>query len=263
MRKLFFSLFIILGIVLAPRISIAQCNACVSVSIDSLNAGMVNVDASCSNASSNALYDYYVDGVLYATFPFPLFQIPFTQAGTYNFQVVVNDQGCIDSASQSLTINPNCDANFYAYQFGSGSFYFTGNGLFSPTASYNWDYGDGSTSSGSTGYHTYTSTGNFTVCLVISDTAAGGCSDTSCQTITVSNLNPACFPNYYYNIDPFTGYLYADASLSTFDPLNYSMSWYLNNVLVQQGASIAYATTLSTPGNYDLKLVLSDNLNQP
>lgn len=254
----------LLGSIVSPRIATAQpCNACLSVSIDTMNAGMVNVVASCSNASANALYDYYVDGILYATFPLPYFQIPFTQAGTYNFQVVVNDQGCIDSASQTLTINPNCDANFYVYQFGGGLHYFTPNGLISQTANFSWDYGDGNTGSGSTAYHTYTAAGNYTVCLVISDTAAGGCMDTACQSITVSNLSASCFPNFYYNVDPFTGSLYADAFLSTYDPLNYSMTWYLNNVLVQQSTSTSYSTTLTTPGNYDLKLVLGDNTNQP
>lgn len=56
----------------------------------------------------------------------------------------------------------------------------------SSNGSYDWDFGDGSTSSQANPTHTYPAPGTYTVCLEVS----GSCgSDTHCETITVSAQN--------------------------------------------------------------------------
>lgn len=52
----------------------------------------------------------------------------------------------------------------------------------SDSLSYNWDFGDGTTSTLSTPNHTYSAIGMYTVCLTVS---SGTCSDTYCETAFV------------------------------------------------------------------------------
>ncbi len=63
-----------------------------------------------------------------------------------------------------------------------------------------WDFGDGNTSGMASPSHTYSSPGNYTVCLTITDSCG---SDSSCQTVNATNVgitNPSlatfeCWPN--------------------------------------------------------------------
>jgi hypothetical protein len=237
-----------------------NCVACFTATPDSNNSFNINVDATCSNASPGANYTWYVDSNLYTSFPFPYFQIPLISPGTYSILMVLDDNGCSDTTTQSITITNVCNANFTAYPIGAGGYYFYPFGNPSPTATYAWDYGDGTTGNQPNVNHTYVNSGTYNVCCIVSDTAFGGCADTSCQSITV-NVNQTCLANFNHYVDPF-GFLYCDASSSIYNPSNFNMTWYLNGVQVQQAAITYYNTVLSTIGNYTIKMVLSDaNLN--
>jgi hypothetical protein len=257
MKKNLLSLFLFGILLLLSERSQAQlCTACFTATPDSNNSTIINLDASCSNGSPNALYDWYVDGVSYLSFfPVPYFQIPFYIPGQHTIQLFIYDGACIDSAYQIVNI-PGCNASFTTNQFGGGLVYFYPNFSWSSSATYNWDYGDGTTSSASSGSHTYAAPGNYTVCCILN--TFSGCSDTSCQLITV-NTTPNCDANFAYNLNPITGGLYADANfLSFYNANNYSMNWYVNGSLNQTGSFTSYYTTLSTIGLYEVKLVLSD-----
>ncbi len=237
-----------------------NCTACFTAIPDSNNSTNINVDASCSNASASANYTWFVDGNYYTSIPFPYFQIPLITPGTYTILMVLDDQGCTDSLFQTITVSNVCNANFSPIAVGAGTYYFYGNGNTSASAVYSWDFGDGTTSNQPFGNHTYANSGTYNVCCIVSDTAFGGCADTVCQSITV-NTSLTCLANFNYYLDPF-GFLYCDASFSTYNPQNFSMSWYLNGVLMQQAAITYYNTVMTSVGYYDLKLVLTDaNLN--
>lgn len=51
--------------------------------------------------------------------------------------------------------------------------------------SFNWDFGDGTTSTAAYPSHQYSSTGSYLLCLTVSDPT--GCSDTFCDTLTVDS----------------------------------------------------------------------------
>jgi hypothetical protein len=257
MKKLFASLFL-LGILLTQsQTTQAQlCNACFSATPDSNNATLINLDASCSNASPNALYDWYIDGVPYLSFfPLPYFQVPIYIAGQHIIDLVIYDGGCVDSATQVVNIS-SCNASFTINQFAGSTVYFYPNIYLSTSANYSWDFGDGSNSTTSAPNYTYAAPGTYTVCCILN--TSGGCTDTSCQVITVTGT-PNCHANFFYNLDPFTGGLFADASfLSSYNANNYSMNWYVNGNLQQQGTLTNFYTTIGSSGFYDLKLVLTD-----
>ncbi|MEL6632168.1 MAG: PKD domain-containing protein [Bacteroidota bacterium] len=79
---------------------------------------------------------------------------------------------------------PNCTADFfYTQSFGTTLTFFeqaAGNNLV-----YSWDFGDGTTGTGSFSHHTYASGGTYTVCLSIAD-SLGNCADSICQQVVVA-----------------------------------------------------------------------------
>ncbi|QLH47328.1 MAG: PKD domain-containing protein [Bacteroidota bacterium] len=137
---------------------------------------MINLDATCSTPafSGNVYYEWFADGVPYAAWPFPYFQIPFSTPGAHTISLAITDAsiGCSDSSAQSINIPVNCTATFQPYQSGNYTYFYSNN--YSTTASYFWDFGDGNTSTSMTPAHIYSNPGTYNVCLTISDTAFGG-----------------------------------------------------------------------------------------
>jgi hypothetical protein len=245
----------------AISVSAQNCVACFTATPDTNNSYNINLDATCSNASFGANYSWYVDGNYYTSLPFPYFQIPFVSPGTYSIVMILDDNGCTDTSTQSITISYNCNASFTASPIGINGYSFYPNGNTSPTATYSWDFGDGNTTNQPSGTYIYANSGTYNLCCIVSDTAFGGCADTSCQTITVNGMQ-SCLALFSHYVDPL-GVLYCDGSPSAlYNPANFSMTWYLNGVQMQQAASTFFNTTLITSGNYTVKMVLSDaNLN--
>jgi PKD repeat protein len=104
--------------------------------------------------------------------------ITVSAAGTYTV-TVTNARGCTASSDAvAVVVNANPNAGFN----------FTVNGatvVFTNTSSggvtYNWNLGDGVTSTAPSLSHTYSTAGTYTVCLTA--TTAAGCSDTECQSV--------------------------------------------------------------------------------
>ncbi len=97
-------------------------------------------------------------------------------------------------------LSPPPVAQFTYQDMGNGLFQFTDQSGNNPD-SWLWDFGDGNTSTEQNPTHTYTSSGDYTVCLTVSNSAG---TDTACQTISVtvtglteawSHLSLALYPN--------------------------------------------------------------------
>lgn len=258
MKNFLFILFTLLSL---NKVNAQNCNACFTATPDTSNSYLVNLDASCSTAPFSALYEWYVDGVPYVAFNFPYMQIPFSMPGTYNIGLVINDNGCIDSASQSITINPSCNASFTSFAAGSGTYYFYNN-TFSQTATYAWDFGDGNIGSGNQTFHTYSNPGTYNVCLILNDTAGINCVDTVCNSVVVSNTS-LCSANLNAFIDPISGFLYGDGSGSSYNPNNSQIYFYLNGSQVQLSTSPFYSNLLTSAGIYTLTMVITDLNSNP
>ncbi|CAG5084940.1 T9SS type A sorting domain-containing protein [Parvicella tangerina] len=136
----------------------------------------------------SANYNYYWDfgdGTSSSqVYPWHQYNAP----GTYTVCLTVVDStmGCSDTQCYSYTVvSPvSCNADFYLFQdsLNAGVYYAwnmsTGNNL-----SYYWDFGDGNTSTQTYPIHTYTTIGNYQLCLTVTD--GSSCTSTYCDTINV------------------------------------------------------------------------------
>jgi PKD repeat protein len=118
---------------------------------------------------------FAVDGVAHATLPYQP-ALNHDPDGDSDGTVIVVSQAGNQSPVAAFTYSCTdlaCDCD------GTGSSDADGT-----IAGYEWDYGDGSTGSGVTASHTYTTAGTYTVVLTVTDN--GGASDDDTQGVTVS-----------------------------------------------------------------------------
>ncbi len=111
----------------------------------------------------------------------------FTNPGTYNVALFIDNNCSYDTVVQQVTVLPSPDA-----QFNSNNNVCIGDTiLFNSTSSissgwiagYAWDFGDGDTSILQNPTHTYGTSGTFIVKLVV--TSSNGCQDSAFQTINI------------------------------------------------------------------------------
>ncbi|MFM2224346.1 MAG: hypothetical protein RJA07_548 [Bacteroidota bacterium] len=102
---------------------------------------------------------------------------------TYTVTGIASATGCSNTASIVVNVNPLPDATFTT-SLNITDVTFTSS-IFGST--YNWSFGDGSANSTQASpTHTYTQNGNYTACLTITDN--NSCSDSTCQTIVITNV---------------------------------------------------------------------------
>ncbi|MDX1651092.1 MAG: PKD domain-containing protein [Brumimicrobium sp.] len=114
--------------------------------------------------------------------------------GIYTITLTVTTtDGCQSTHSESIQVLPLTAANFDHTLACSGqSIQFT-NTSAGNTNSWLWDFGDGNFSTDQFPVHTYSSSGSYTVMLVVQN--LGGCSDTIIQTVEVYDSPTANFSN--------------------------------------------------------------------
>ena len=176
----------------------------------------------------------------------------YTSGGTYEVSLTVSDGiGCTatDSMPITITIIPPISASFVypdtACIFSAVTFTNTSATF---TSSY-WTFGDGNSSSATSGTNTYGSTGLKTVTLVITD---GPCTDTVSHTIYI---RPAPVASIIQNpVDPcpppvaitFTGSV----------PIGDDVSWIYGDGSTGSGTTVTH--TYSSRGVYDISMIVTD-----
>lgn len=146
---------------------------------------------------------------------------------------ILNSAGvveCIDDFCQNVyvgTTQQNCQ-NYFTQAHQGNIYTFTGHVNNTNPTVYKWSFGDGTYGMGQNATHAYqpssSGTATYTVCLITittsSNTMGGSCTDTSCQTITISNTSTNCtagfvaYPDsiqsnkYYFNNTSLTNLSY-------------------------------------------------------
>lgn len=115
----------------------------------------------------------------------------YTQNGTFTACLTITDSdSCVSTFCQDVIItclpNPTCDAAFqYTLGLCPDIMFFDGSTTTSGTiVSWEYDFGDGGTSTDPSPTHTYTSDGNYFACLTI--TTSDSCVSTYCDSVMIN-----------------------------------------------------------------------------
>ena len=117
-------------------------------------------------------------------------QHTFSSNGTFWVCLTISGPNCQDVYCDSIRSTPmggGCSACFNNSVSGS-TVSFTDQSSGSPTA-WNWDFGDGNSSTSQNPTHTYATSGTYTVCLNIWDNL-GNCQSSWCDFVTISGTGP-------------------------------------------------------------------------
>jgi PKD repeat protein len=120
-----------------------------------------------------------------------------------------------------------------------------------------WDFGDGTTGTGSTPSHTYEADGDYTVTQTVSD---GYATDSTTRTVTVGAGNLA--PTAAFDAQPSSGEVPLDVTFdasasSDFDGSVVSYDWDFGDGGTGSGATISH--TYSSAGSYTATLTVTDD----
>lgn len=155
------------------------------------SSGCAPLTVNFENTSTQATtYTWKIEDSTYSTKGDSVFAYTFdNQTGSaLNKQITLiasNDNGCIDSVSQTVRVYPKVIASFDSLEGGCSPINVNFNNTSFNAVSYAWDFGDGTTSSNPAPSHTFENTGLqdtvYTVRLIASSDQ--GCVDTTHQTI--------------------------------------------------------------------------------
>lgn len=177
----------------------------------------------------------------------------YSTTGTYSIRLIGDFGGCFDTAYSSITIFAKPTAAFTAPVTTACKPPLTVNFNNTSTGavSYNWDFGDGGTSTLRNPAHTYTTNGSFTVRLIV--TNANGCMDTLAIPDFVRILTPvadinnltvaACAPLTW----TFT------STVNTVDPV-ISYEWDFGDGTT---STLPIPTHTFPAGNYNIRLIVT------
>jgi len=124
--------------------------------------------------------------------------------------------------------------------------------------SYAWEFGDGSTASGQTATHSYSSAGDYTVTLTVTDDA--GATDSASTTVSVSSGNAA--PDASFTVSPSAPGPGESVTLDAADSSDpdgsiSAYSWELGDGTSVSGQSVTH--TYSDAGDYTVTLTVTDD----
>ncbi len=189
----------------------------------------------------------------------------YASSGTYIVCVTgvdsLSSPACADTYCDSVYVSgtaaPLCQAQFWSYpdSINPLDVYFYNYSIGSGSATYAWSYGDGTTGTGLNSVHTYTANGTYIACLVMTD-IVNGCSDSTCQSVTVSNVpvNPGCNAYFYAYPDSTNPHTLWVVNMSSGNNLTYSWTMGDGGTMNTQYGVYTYGN----PGIYNICLTITD-----
>ncbi len=183
----------------------------------------------------------------------------YTYAGTGHYTVclTITDSlnNCTDTYCEVIRVieQGDCLADFIAFPAGAALTYqFLDISVGYPT-NWNWDFGDGGTSTEQNPTHTFPQQGMYLVCLTIENDSTG-CLDTFCDSLYIENFPGDCVSYFDYTVQnltvDFNGYTY-----SIF-PTTYT--WDFGDGNTGTGQNVTH--TYSDAGYYFVSLFTEDSI---
>lgn len=182
--------------------SIEECISKFEIQPHPINPFIYNFNA-VGQGNINSYRWSFGDG-RYSDLPNPIHT--YSDTGTFTIKLVVSNfffpEYCSDSSEQSIHIKlAPCQSLFSYVQDSLNPLLFTFlNSSSGPGDIWHWTFGDGSASSEINPVHNYSDTGDFDVCLTITNTLYPDyCNDVTCQPVHISDLQ--CSAGFTYTRD--------------------------------------------------------------
>jgi len=197
---------------------------------------------------AGATYSWnFGDGTSYVAFADTNSHI-YTKAGTFKVSLnIQNGDGCVDTQSRNITINPYPVASFLAANVCVGKPLTFSNSSTGTGLSYLWNFGDSTSKSNSSTLanpaHTYDTAGIFIV--ILSVTNSGGCTDTVSRT--VNSVAPPVVNKWSYKIHN------QGVTFTPKDTTQKTYRWYFGTGDSSSAKKPFY--TYKSKGKYSVKLV--------
>lgn len=114
--------------------------------------------------------------------------------GVYLVCLTITDSMCTDTYCDSILVGGSigCAANFQYIPDSAGTTVSFFGGSVGGATTWQWSFGDGTSSTSQNPVHTYATTGTYTVCLTIA--TASGCTDTWCTSVDAQSR---CMPQFF------------------------------------------------------------------
>ncbi len=177
----------------------------------------------------------------------------YAQSGTYSvcLNLLDSNQQVTCSYCDWVTVSgigSQCNAYFSHQNNGSTYYFFSTN---TSGLNYSWTFGDGTNSSAQNPTHIYVQTGNYQVCLTVTDSALT-CTDTYCDSISITSTG-SCQANFSFNYNPQNGSIVNFTDLSSggssyywdFGDSTFSASQNPNHTFTQNGTYYVCLTITS------------------
>src|SRR5437773_678998 len=120
-----------------------------------------------------------------------------------------------------------------------------------------WSFGDGSTGTGPSVTHTYSSAGSFAVTLTVKDSGVPQQTVTSQKTVTVTNPPPTLAASFSFSpSSPQAGQTVSFTGSASGGTSPYSYSWSFGDGSTGSGSSVTHA--YSSAGSYSVTLTMKD-----
>jgi PKD repeat protein len=183
-------------------------------------------------------------------------QHTYVACGSYEVTLnIFTSSFCSSSFTDTVVVTQGAQPSFtFTVDTTTGDVDFQG-APFSTNLNYDWDFGDNSTGSGQNTTHTYASSGTYTVCLTIYDTAQI-CSYTICDTVVVYIAPPSC------NVTWTNQSIIAGQQTFTATPVDFdwTYTWDFGDASAP-GNGFVTAHTYATAGTYTVCLTVVDTTN--
>lgn len=189
----------------------------------------------------------------------------FPRAGTYTVTVrATNPAGQAGAASRTVTVaatSPQVTASFTFSPINPGinqDVFFNASASTPSSATFAWNFGDGSTGSGVTPVHDYGQAGTYTVTLTVTNDV--GQSATTTRTITVAATSPQVFASFTFSptMPGIDQEIFFDASASR--PPNSRFSWIFGDG--RSGTGLSTTHRYAQAGTYTVTLVVTNEFGQ-
>ena len=215
---------------------------------------------SFTNTSSSAHPPYTYSWVTFAGYPLSTTSanpvLTFPAGSQYVWLTTTDAEGCSGEVVRYVQVNGNlpCNAHYSVTPGTLGIYSFEDSGAFSGYT-YNWSFGDGANSTAFNPSHTYTTNGDYNVCLTVTNSGAG-CADTVCEPLHVQ----ACgtYASYTDVISGLGGNVISFTSTSTTLHPPLTFSWSFSGGASSTSTLANPVITLSGTGTEHVSLTVTD-----